>query len=87
MVYCYYKIPIPPAPKWVKDMNQNEMKSITERQFYQEVEKFIDGCSDSFVDLHYDTDAKPFESDKGGARYYLTRFAEKVFPRFEQEKK
>ena len=59
-------------------MNQNQMKHITEQQFYIEVEKFIDGCSIDYFE---------FESDRSAAKYYLTRFAEKVFPRFEHEKK
>ncbi len=68
-------------------MNQNQMKHITEQQFYIEVEKFIDGCSNDYFDFDFDSDEAPFASDREGAKYYLTRFAEKVFPRFEQEKK
>lgn len=89
MVRCYYDPPPPPPPppEWFKDMRQNEMKFITEKQFYEAMEKFIDGCSNDYFDFDFDPDDAPFVSDRSAAKYYLTRFAETVFPKFEQEKK
>lgn len=56
------------------------MKSITETEFYETLEEFIQDCDDSEKEVDFGT-----ERDK--AKYYLDIFAEKLFPRFEQEKK
>jgi hypothetical protein len=56
------------------------MKSITETEFYETLESFIQDCDDSEKEVDFGT-----ERDK--AKYYLDIFAEKLFPRFEQEKK
>lgn len=64
-------------------MKEIQMKSITEKQFYKQMEQFISECDD--FDLDFDNVA--FCTDKEAAMYYLDRFAEKIFPKYEWEKK